>query len=723
MITSNCIERSDIPLKEHQIRVIKKLLEPGRHGIAAIHATGSGKTLLSVAASQCFLDANPSRKVIVVSPCTLKDNFKKEILKYKNFRNYDSYMYYTTDKFHKDFSANPEIVGNDTMLIIDEAHLYRTEIKKSGNNKVIKGVRSYSILDASKLASKVLLMTATPMVNTISDFINIIGMIDGSSGSEIPDYKTFVEIVKRPAALKEYFAGKLDFYEPDKEEYEAHFPRIEYENVFFRMSDSLYKIYRRQEEMLGYNSKKNEELGEDIFNKDMTRFYTGIRMTSNLSDEASENEEMKIKWVVDKVKETYLQNKRWIIFSQFIKFGISDISNKLTAQGIKHEYITGEVTDLCKRYQSIVDYNSGKSDILLISSCAATGIDTVNTDYVVSLEHPWNYAVQKQVVGRAVRYDSHKNHPTKVVKVFKLYTVKPNEFDYGPEIIMKMPGKENPWNELKSSDLLLMSYSDRKSAAIDTLFNSAKTFNAELEANNNIMRSRAESAINVLSDYLFNPQVPFSFKSLNPITEDTTIISIPLDWRFIVKLPIIKFPCKPTSSVIDQDLGEYSVIGEYHEGEYIISVITEYSNEDGLILMSDIIDIIGMLCSRDISKALPNIRNSFFSSTVFVGLLSLLADLPNNKVCSFLSKFMENGCNINKWRFKIKADKSIEFIGDYELYDGYLILTKSGLVLTNKNSLGSIIDNSFTYLNSVNLKTKNIECLTKELPGYVYKLL
>ena len=68
-------------------------------GILAIHGTGTGKTLTAVTASQCFLDANPDKKVIVVSPAALVHNFAKELGKYRNVKHAKKYEFYSYERF------------------------------------------------------------------------------------------------------------------------------------------------------------------------------------------------------------------------------------------------------------------------------------------------------------------------------------------------------------------------------------------------------------------------------------------------------------------------------------------------------------------------------------------------------------------------------------------------------------------------------------------------
>src|SRR5437868_5419575 len=75
-----CIEQSSLPLKEHQIRVVNHIRN--HRGLIVSHVVGSGKTLTAVTATQCYLEDNPNGEVLIVTPVSLQDNFKKEMRAY-----------------------------------------------------------------------------------------------------------------------------------------------------------------------------------------------------------------------------------------------------------------------------------------------------------------------------------------------------------------------------------------------------------------------------------------------------------------------------------------------------------------------------------------------------------------------------------------------------------------------------------------------------------------
>ena len=178
----NCIKRSNLELNLHQANAVKKFMK--EDGYAFIHGVGTGKTLSAVAASQCFLDRYPKRKVIFVGPTSLLLNFEKELGRYGVTKG-DIKSKYEMISFaavmHRAKKNNPiDCKGN--MLIIDEVHNLRNrkETKKArGNAHKAFSKRYKSMMECAQKAKKRLLLTATPIINNIGDLFALINFIYG----------------------------------------------------------------------------------------------------------------------------------------------------------------------------------------------------------------------------------------------------------------------------------------------------------------------------------------------------------------------------------------------------------------------------------------------------------------------------------------------------------------------------------------------------------------
>lgn len=186
---------SKLNVREHQIRPLLYLTKNDR--LLLYHGTGSGKTVVAgLFGEYCRLKLYSSRVVIFfVSPATLTNNFEQtmltqfELTKLELYSNYciQSYQKFATNSSDSCFENQPfttstnfktmkELYKNSNngeelkiILIIDEIQLRRNP----------EGVLSKYIVEQSWEADKVLLMTATPYINSIKDFEPILNILHG----------------------------------------------------------------------------------------------------------------------------------------------------------------------------------------------------------------------------------------------------------------------------------------------------------------------------------------------------------------------------------------------------------------------------------------------------------------------------------------------------------------------------------------------------------------
>ena len=84
------------------------------------------------------------------------------------------------------------------------------------------------------------------------------------------------------------------------------------------------------------------------------------------------------------------------------------------------------------------------------------------------MEPSWNLNSIEQIIGRGVRYKSH-NILNKLVKIYKLYSIKPDELLNIKDITDKNLLDNN--DNMLSVDLYLRNYSYLKQKKIDKFFN------------------------------------------------------------------------------------------------------------------------------------------------------------------------------------------------------------------------------------------------------------
>lgn len=384
-----CIDRSKIKLHHHQ-KVLVNHLKTHR-GIIAAFEVGTGKTLTAVTASQCFLDSHPKGKVIVVTPKSLQDNFRKEIIAYGANPDTKRYEIITIGKFVRKYEFG--ITSTDKrpiMLVIDEAHEERSP--KSKRTKI-------AVLCSSQVA-KVLLLTATPTFNNPEDILPLVAMVKGSP--QIMGVAKFQSMSTQEKC--DYFSDTIMLYENPKS---SDYPETKEITVKIPMDKAYYKAYRRIE------TQKDHLFTEG----NPFRFLGGVRLATN-----GISPYPKRKWIVDKI----LEGDKTVVFSAFLEHGIKLIKKELKAKGVKYVEVSGKKSAE-SRNRAVRRYNSDKARVLIITKAGGLGLDLKGTRNVILTEKTWNKPTETQIIGRAARYKSHAHLKEKhrTVNVYHLVLTKP----------------------------------------------------------------------------------------------------------------------------------------------------------------------------------------------------------------------------------------------------------------------------------------------------------
>jgi superfamily II DNA or RNA helicase len=466
-----CIEDCETKLFPQQLLVIKQMLE--QRSLLVFHSTGSGKTLTAVVVSQCLLNDGIVDRVIVVSPKTLIPNFRHTMEHDYGAVNFCNYEFYSYEKFRRQYSKGE--LGNleNTLLIFDEAHTLKTEtgLSKFGiysakfggmalpirPKGVIHGRLVRKIMEASKTAGKLLLLTATPSMNSPSDIENLIEIMDPKTIHNFNDTheffsapqfdaRFFYEVVDNEA-FREHFGCKISIYDAVKTT-ETGYPEVKEEIVSLRMSRVYFEYY------MGYY------YGEfDIYENDV--LFTLLRRRSNGIRIDKEIVSPKRDFIMKKIL-AHTPTMKTLIYSQFLDRGLRLIERALKRNKISYSIITGEVLE-SDRKRAVKRFNSGETRVMLISSAASTGLDLKETRMVFLIEPFWNENQLDQAKSRAIRYKSHTNLPKSEQNV-EVYT-----------LILDTPEGE----EKQSVDRMLYESSKEKQKDINTFLDKLRTYSVE----------------------------------------------------------------------------------------------------------------------------------------------------------------------------------------------------------------------------------------------------
>lgn len=400
---SNCnnCNTNIIPLK-HQLNTCKFLINPKNRGLIIFHSVGSGKTITSLLTAYCLLKKHPNKKIIITAPVSILQNYKKE-MKYMGIDFGESIVILSYTSFVNYLKLNKKTC-DDSIFIIDEAHNF-------GNS----GVRTNALLKCAHKAFKVILLTATPVKNNPSELKYLYSMITKINTDK--SSRMLTKALHNKLLFEEMMKCKISYF---KNEDTTHYPGSKVHIVNIKMTPEYYSEY--------YNIQENiipEPVPEIFkFTKNLEKFYNGIRRGVNKISIPSP----KIKWVINKIQKDVTDNKKVLVYSNWMPAGINIIEQFLIDNKIPYSNINGSISKSQRDYDVSL-YNKGISKVILITSAGGEGLDLKGTRTVIITEPHWNNTRIQQVIGRAIRYKSHDSLPKskRFVDIYHLILVKPTK--------------------------------------------------------------------------------------------------------------------------------------------------------------------------------------------------------------------------------------------------------------------------------------------------------
>jgi superfamily II DNA or RNA helicase len=417
---SDCKSYENITLKKHQHQIVEKMISSKRRGVLLYHGLGSGKTVTGIAIARCLLSYTNANSVIVLTPTSVVEQFKNEIQNIgMSSDTVNAFRVYSYQRWLDRYESG-YVSSKDTIMIIDEIHNFNAPITKS------KGHYNRLMIQATKEAVRVILLSGTPVANTPKELVNYMAILQNQS---VEEAKLSYKNLKIPAKVGDL--NKLDNEELN-DKFNAYtnchfsyfeniqdlsnYPRVNEINVLNYMSKEYYKEYELIEQSSPLKSRY-------LFNEEsqLKPFYNGIRRAVNNLHIPSP----KMEWIENNIKKITDLGKG-LIYSTWKKFGIHIIQDILKKQNISYDTIEGSIS--ARRRASIVQrFNNNQFQILVITKSGSEGLDLKEVRSVIITEPYWNSGRIEQVIGRAVRYRSHAalDEKDRTVDIYNLIAVKP----------------------------------------------------------------------------------------------------------------------------------------------------------------------------------------------------------------------------------------------------------------------------------------------------------
>ncbi|NDJ15162.1 MAG: DEAD/DEAH box helicase [Acidobacteriia bacterium] len=289
-------------------------------------------------------------------------------------------------------------------------------------------------------ASKVLLLTGTPLVNRPSDIAPLLNMIvkdhirltvptglwSSRVFTDIPTDEGFVRAFGEDglnavgrAVWKELLPCVLSHFQPERT---PDFPTMTTETVKVPMTPEQATVYRAWEtqsltrSMVAMLSRQTS-VPPDLAHLPRFRAYLdGGRRICNMVQVQGHTYAPKFARLLDLLE----QNPGpALVFSHYLNQGVRVAEDLLRERGITYVLFTGQETDRQKK-EAVERYNRQQVRVFLSSPAGGVGLDLHDTVSVHIMEPGWNEALILQAIYRAVRYKSH-SQPQAVVKVYRYY--------------------------------------------------------------------------------------------------------------------------------------------------------------------------------------------------------------------------------------------------------------------------------------------------------------
>ena len=358
------------------------------------HTMGSGKTLTALSAALSMLACRIVTSVVVLVPTTLKPYWVSQAVRVgfpAGTLTVESHR-----RWLDHFAAGQQQLQAGTLLVVDEVHNMRGDITEA---KAAKGrCMAANFVSACSVASKVMLLTGTAVVNGLGDLRNIAAALDGhgwrSGNTNYP-----ARGGDEQAALHA-LQGRMSYYEPDVATAAGllRMPAMRVEHHKFVMDDQYAAWYAKVEQ------QQAEAMLVSAPGKDPTVFLNGVRRAVNASNR--EVHSPKLAWLHAEAATWAAKGEKMAIYSAWVEFGTERVTSVLETAGVSFAVVDGKQTP-DNRHKTIQRFNKGDIQALVFTAAGSEGMDLVGTRHLVVLEPHWHMTRVDQAVARARRVGSH----------------------------------------------------------------------------------------------------------------------------------------------------------------------------------------------------------------------------------------------------------------------------------------------------------------------------
>jgi SNF2 family DNA or RNA helicase len=366
-------------LKMHQVEVARKIVS--QRGLIVAAGVGTGKTFLAAASMSCVHAFLHPKGFVIITPAPLVKNFadtiqrfdpslveKTQIITYGALVKQFGELAHKKDK--RMFFKAMKHLFHGTFVVFDEIHSNAGEVHVAKTGRVTH-VQAYICITAAKFAFRALGLTATPMVNEPMDVANLASI---ARGDGICFSRAAFNVILGDAHLrKTIFSHTFYFYDaPVTKEYpEERLASPSRCNIVL-MGDDLHKYEQ-------FEARHPDLMTGSFDGRNVEAFYNGIRRFANTLNS------LKATRVIDIITHLPLSQRRTIVTSQFIEYGIKHLQDALRHSNISFVTVTGESNEK-QRQKAIMSFKREEVEVLLLSVAGVQGLDFKGVRNVIIVE-------------------------------------------------------------------------------------------------------------------------------------------------------------------------------------------------------------------------------------------------------------------------------------------------------------------------------------------------
>lgn len=385
---------------------------------------GLGKTIQAIAVAEFYKHKMGIERVLIVSPTSLKYQWKSEIEKFthssveiiegdysirkKYYEN--SKSFYQIVSYH---AVSQDIIPINAceydLLILDEAQ--RIKNWKTKVSKAVKRINTpYAVV-----------LTGTPLENKLEELYSIIQLIDVYRLGPIYRFLNHHQIKNEETGkvigyqnLSEIQAKLSDIViRRRKKQVALQMPKRHDKILFVPITQNQADAHQEYQTEVGKLVLKWRRMGF-LNEKDRNRLILNLSRMRMVADstyilDQQTRHDTKIGELMNILDEVFeLGEEKVVVFSQWERM-TRLVAEELQARNITFEYLHGSIPSKDRQYLLENFKNKPESKVFLSTDAGGVGLNLQSASMIINLDIPWNPAVLEQRIARVYRLGQERN--------------------------------------------------------------------------------------------------------------------------------------------------------------------------------------------------------------------------------------------------------------------------------------------------------------------------